>query len=120
MKTKAQTNTKAVAATEAVAYKPSNERTQLETLLAELVTIRGGAEYKDEYVDILTWGRDVAKSANQIYVTKQGNAGFTWGTKEGRYTVTKNKETGNLYVTFTTYTQLKAQAAARKAHTEQF
>ena len=93
-----------------VTYIPSPERTQLELTLARLTEAnRGnvGVDYTDDMVDILTWGRNAARKQGQTYTNKHNNHGYSWGTKLGKYTCTKNTDTNKLYVNFTTWADIK-------------
>ena len=60
-----------------------------------------------DMVDILTWGRNAARKQGQTYTNKHNNHGYSWGTKAGKYTCTKNTDTNKLYVNFTTWADIK-------------
>lgn len=94
----------------AIQFIPSPQRVELELTLARLTEAnRGnvGVDYTDDMVDILTWGRNAARKQGQTYTNKHNNHGYSWGTKAGQYTCTKNTDTNKLYVNFTTWADIK-------------
>ena len=94
----------------AIQFIPSPQRVELELTLARLTEDNAddsGTDYHEDLVDILTYGRNAARKKGQNYVTKYGNRGFSWGTKLGKYTCTKNAEENKLYVNFTTWADIK-------------
>ena len=93
-----------------IPFTPSPQRVELELTLARLSednADNSGTDYTEDLVTVLNWGKDKAADQGQTYMTKRNHYGFSWGTKLGKYTCTKNAEENKLYVNFKTWADLR-------------
>lgn len=93
-----------------IQFIPSPQRVELELTLARLTEAnvnKKGCDYTDDLVDILKYGKNEALKQGQTYVTSYGHRGFSWGTKLGKYSCTKNAEENKLYVSYMTWEDIR-------------
>lgn len=120
MKATKQNKVVSATPTSTVEYKPSPQRVEFELLLTKLAEEANGVPYTDELKPLFQWACDKAVKQQQIYTTPYGHKGFSWGTREGRYSITRNAGTNYIYVRFKSWAQLKEQKEVQQTFQLEF
>lgn len=97
-------------------------RQKLEDLLASMALGRVGNRYLKSMIPILTWGRDEAlsrKGAKGVY-NRPNVKGFGYDGATGRWSVSRNTETNMIYVSFTSWEDVRDDYEARQSMGKDF